>query len=306
MILSPEHNPYRSGHDVPLDPDALRQSDMHQVVLLMLSWVQPNSNHQKMKKELRELLDQPVPESQRRMAAFLAKGSGTVFRQPAARDRFAQHIVWSLHGKTRQQFMLEICSSPFCATTVFPPKEEAQLETEGGIPMKIRVDALPDDAEWMRKAAKSLKEAGFDQEELDALRRNPREACLKTEGEKGVGFFGNGQWVQGTFGLWYVGRKKNRGSRRYSVACQNGAGDYCDGEPCRKLTWEWLVENGLTGAFVNGDMNPASCNLVLHKKNCFEHEGLIWIPMGVKTTFQDAYGAWRYDHAADKGSARLL
>jgi hypothetical protein len=57
---------------------------------------------------------------------------------------------------------------------------------------------------------------------------------------------------------------------------------------------------------VNGDMDPGCCNLELLKSFCFEHEGFIWIPMGVKTDLQDTYGAWKYDHAANKGSARLL
>ena len=81
---------------------------------------------------------------------------------------------------------------------------------------------------------------------------------------------------------------------------------YCDAEACRTLSLEWLIEKGLAGPFVNGELNLGACNLELLKEFWFQHEGLIWIPMRVKNTFQDAYCAWKYDHAADKGCSRLV
>ena len=171
--------------------------------------------------------------------------------------------------------------------------------------MTIQVDALPDDDEWMGKAAAHLEKAGFQRAGLDELRRNPRKACLKYEPGKGVGFLGHGVWNAGTFGCWYVGLDRAYGIGRYSVALQNGTGGYCDGEANRMLPLDWLIGHGLGGAFVNGE-NSGCFNLELFKSCCFEHKGLIWIPMGVKLTFVDAYGVWKYNHLAANGCGRIL
>ena len=308
-ILDQDLNPYKPGRDAALDAAALRALDMHQLNVEIVSFFQPRPPGgeplDRWKRDLMAVLNQPIPEAEIAMAAFLARDSDG-FRQPAALARLSQHLVWSLHQETRVPFIAEMSSSPFLATPVYSPELEAQLESAGGIPMTIRVDALPGDGEWMAKAAERLKKAGFKRADLDKLRSNPRKGCLKNEPGKGVGFCGHGKWVEGSFGLWYVGPKRQHGIRRFSVALQDGAGDYCDGEPCRKLPLNWLIEHGLAGVFVNGDMDSKCCNLELLRECSFEHEGLIWIPMRVKIAFRDAYGAWKYDHAADKGCGRLL
>ena len=309
-FLYPEMNPFQPGSDRPLDPEALLISDKHQLTLQVVSWFRPIPPGQLSvwKKDLQKVLGRTVQEAEAEMATFLAKGTGgkgAKFQQPAALGRLAQHLVWSLHPDTRGEFIHEASSSVFCATPVHSPEREAQLASPEGIPMTIRVDALEGDEDWKILAAKSLKDAGFKIEGLDELRRNPRKACLKNEAEKGVGFYAFGKWEEGTFGLWYVGLASQHGIRRYSVTLHDGAGRYCDAEACRRLELNWLIENG-PGAFVNGTESLAISNLELLGKHFFEHKGLVWIPMRVRTTFADTFGGWKYNPKADKGCSRLM
>jgi hypothetical protein len=307
-FLYPDMNPFQEGTDRPLDADALRASDMHQVSLELIRWFRPvpKDKPAAWKRDLQKILEKSVEIAEIEMVTFL-ESAGTKFRQPAAVKRLAQHLVMSLHRETRDRFIEETASSPFCATPIHTPEGEAQLsDEEGGIPLKIQLYPLDGDPEWKDKAMKSLTRAGFDMPGLVRLSAHPRNACLKNEPDKGVGVFGKGEWDKGTFALWYVGRARQHGIRRYSVALQDGSGQYCDAEACRFLSLEWLIEKGLAGPFVNGELNSSACNLELVKDSWFEHEGFIWIPMRVKTTFQDAYCAWKYDHAADKGCNRLV
>ena len=307
-FLDPVMNPFQVGTDRPLDADALRASDMHQVSLELIRWFRPvpKDKPAAWKRDLQKILEKSVEIAEIEMVTFL-ESAGTKFRQPAAVKRLAQHLVMSLHRETRDRFIEETASSPFCATPIHTPEGEAQLsDEEGGIPLKIQLYPLDGDPQWKDKAMKSLTKAGFDMPGLARLSAHPRNACLKNEPDKGVGVFGKGEWDKGTFALWYVGRARQHGIRRYSVALQDGSWQYCDAEACRMLRLEWLIEKGLAGPFVNGELNPGACNLELVKDSWFEHEGLIWIPMRVKNTFKDAYCAWKYDHAADKGCSRLV
>ena len=314
MFLSPEHNPSTlAGREMQLDQQALFKSDTHQLTLLLLSFFHPPAKPEARglslwKKAVNKILDHrsSLADARSAMVSFLNGGAGAnnKFSQPAALSRLAEHMVDVLHPAGPHPTIDKALSSTFCATPVHSPDNERLLtDTGGGLPMTILVDALPDDAGWMIKAADSLRRAELAEEGLNKLRQNPRTARLMDEPGKGVGFKGIGRWEQGSFGCWYVGRHAQYGDGRYAVALQDTSGCYCDAESCRALSLDWLIKHG-QGAFINGNESSCACNMELCKNEAILHNDLVWIPMRVKVTFEDDFGVWKYRHLAVKGGSR--
>lgn len=313
-FLFKELNPFNPDTDNELNESTLMVSDCHQVALGLLSWfVELNTidigQRTKWRKTVTTALMGTVKEAEARMVKLLKIKKGEI-GQPAALDRLAQHFVHALRQDTRGAFNSEPSNSAFCAFPVFSPQHERELAT-CGVRADLKIRAV-DDEDWWTKAKECLRSAGFSEDHVAQLRHRPRQALLKNEAGKGVGVLFEGSFEKGDFVCWYVGRCKRRGCRRYSLALQTGDSSYSDGEPCRALRLERVIECGGYGAFANGRTKPSECNLEVHRKHSliyFDREAgveLVWTPIGSKASGEGEYGAWMYEEQAGASGNRLV
>ena len=313
-FLRPADDP-REGHN-PGDPfddaAALRAADMHQMILIIVSWLLPISVYPGPRTVWKnQLLDVvwkgSVKEAKEAMVALLNSKAHGECSQPAALGRFANFVVRTLRD-CAQQTSLVPSASDLCRLPILSPKHEHAL-SDGGIRIILKVDAL-DDPVWKKAAEEALRKAGFLEQDLAQLRASPRVAHLKNEEDKGMGFWCDGTWSPNSFACWYVGVSRADGGGRYSVALQNGTAWHCDGQFGRELPVESVIEHGTCGAMINGEDVEAKCNMRLYKKFAFEHTGAdnikkVWIPMGTKAKpIVDAFAAWCYNPLADAGCNR--
>jgi hypothetical protein len=317
MFLTPADDPSKQRRvGDQFIAETLSAGDIHQFVLMIIAWFCPISCRPAMqmawkKKLLEVVLIKSVVEAEEAMVAFLGSDLGqglNSFSQPAALGRLANLFVRALHHDTRDKFNLAPSDADFCSLSVFTPQHELELSSKG-LHITVKVDVLPYDIGWMKLAAKALKAAGFSEDDLAQQRANPREALLKNEIGKGVGFWSCGVWLPETFGCWYVGiLEQGDACGRYVVALQDGSAFYCDGEPCRELPLDWLIKQGTGGAFANGDVE-ANCNMTLCRACKFVHADAdnvkkVWIPMGVKVLIENAPCVWGYKPNAGAGCNR--
>lgn len=211
-----------------------------------------------------------------------------------------QPLATSRLGKLAHEFLSpgssnpdpkSVVTAPALNMPIFPPKAEHQLLNQG---LRLQVGrCVLQDVEWRKKMCKALKDY---EEEADQL-----QVDLVIEEGKGVGVRVVGEWTKHPdkkkkrFGGWYAG-KVVRGDVQFSgcafiVSRADDNEVRCDAEACEMCPLEWFINHGITGPFINSDTgNP---NLGLDRKEWFEHDGLIWIPMYVMKDFT-GFASWNY------------
>jgi hypothetical protein len=293
------------------DPEVLRVSDIHQILLIIVKQVVGSRDSNWMEKLSCVLQDADA--RQRRVAggrvgedvdevlvdglARVLDPDGTAEQQPLARHRLARFLASGLGSYTRWDVVSNMSSKRWVSLPVLTPDQEALVCPGGlGIRMFAKLNALPGDLEFEGKIRDKLKKIRG----LEELWKNPRQVLLKDEPGKGLGVFGEGVWEKGTFAMFYMARNVEDPSGRYIVSKEiGGHGPYADGAPCIELPMETFIERGTPGSFVNGAMGAP--NLAVERDMAFMHKDLWWIPMTVIHTFTDAFTGWKYKYNAERG-----
>jgi len=308
-----------AAENVKPDPEMLRVSDTHQILVWMTDTI---SQHNPKGILLHALQGSQVDaEMITGVGRFLDKDGKC--NQPEALRRLAEMVAQSLHPSTRNRTAKGIGDLDFFTLPIWPPDREKDFRGSG-FRMHAKVWARPENSEWMKEAKECLRRANL----LDGIREcglaeKPQEMLLMNEGSMGVGV-----WTaflrEKMFSGWYVGRHRQEpsgrfvGNRppllrcccdvenpygRYVVRIKSKGLSYCDAEPCSEFPLERLIEYGAPGPFINGDRRRP--NIKILRKFAFEFDGEIWIPMQALKTVYNAFLSWYYNHEAEKGRNRM-